>query len=315
MRASGRGSCPRLGLSRLSDPYRPSALLQLLLHRRDALRGLVDDRRDERGFGAGLEGLGEVRDGAGAARCDDRHGHCLADGARDLEVVAPTRAVGVDRREEDLPRASTDGLLRPLDGLDPAWRAAAVGDDLSGLRVDRADDGLRAELVGQPGQELRVLDRRAVDRDLVRAGPQEGARVLERRDPAADGERDLQLLGGVLDQLHDRVVTEDGGGDVEEDELVRAEVGVARRELDGIAHVAQVLELDALDDPARGDVEAGDQALLDHAITFSSRRAPAAALRSGWNWTPARAPRWTAATTGPSWSTSARGMSSTGRTA
>ena len=139
--------------------------------------------------------------------------------------------------------------------------------------------------------------------------------MLERRDAAADGERDLQLLGGVLDQLDDRIVAEDGRGDVEEDELVRAEVGVARRELDRVAHVAQVLEPDALDDPAARDVEAGDQALLDHAITFSSRRAPAWALRSGWNWTPASAPRWTAATTGPSWSTSARGSSSAGRTA
>ncbi len=65
------------------------------------------------------------------------------------------------------------------------------------------------------------------------------------------------------------------------------ELGVPRRQLDGIAHLAEVLELDALDDAAAGDVEAGDHTLADHAITFSRRRAPAAALRSGWNWTPA----------------------------
>ena len=134
---------------------------------------LVDDRRDERRLGARLERLGEVRDGAGAARGDDRNGHCVADGARDLEVVALPGAVRVDRREEDLPGAAPDCLLRPLDGVDPARRAAAVGDDLARLRVDRADDGLRAELLGQLGEELRVLDRGAVDRDLVRAGAQQ----------------------------------------------------------------------------------------------------------------------------------------------
>ena len=69
------------------------------------------------------------------------------------------------------------------------------------------------------------------------------------------------------------------------------ELRVARRQLDRVAHVAQPLEADALDDAAARDVEAGDHALLDHASAFSRIRAPAGPLRSGWNWTPAtRAP-------------------------
>src|SRR5581483_6075523 len=104
-----------------------------------------------------------------------------------------------------------------------------------------------------------------------------------------DGERDLQLLRRPADQLQQRSAALQRGGDVEEDELVRAQLRVARGELDP----------DALDDAAAGDVEAGDHALLDHLRTFSSSRAPAAPLRSGWNCTPARGPRSTAATTGP----------------
>ena len=43
---------------------------------------------------------------AGPARRDHRHGTASATAARQLEVVAGTRAVGVDRREQDLARAA-----------------------------------------------------------------------------------------------------------------------------------------------------------------------------------------------------------------
>src|SRR5262249_36160249 len=179
----------------------------------------------------------------------------------------------------------------------------AVRDDLARPRVDRADDRLRAELVGELADQHRLLERCAVHRDLVRAGAQQGARVLERRDPAADRERDLERGRRPLDELERRAAPVDGRGHVEEDELVRPELGVAIRELDRVADLPQPLEADALDDAAVVDVQARDQAPLDHRSTFRRIRPPAAPLRSGWNWTPASAPRSTAATTGPSCST------------
>ena len=114
----------------------------------------------------------------------------------------------------------------------------------------------------------------------------------------------------ALDELEGRTAPVDRRGDVQEDELVGADVGVALGELDRIADVAQRLEAHALDDAAARDVEARDQALLDHRSTFSSRRAPAAPLRSGWNWTPASEPFSIAATIGPPWSTRATTSSS-----
>ena len=185
-----------------------------------------------------------------------------------------------------------------------------MGEDLSCLRVDRADDGLGAELVGEPGEDRRVVEGGAVDGDLVGPGPQERPGILEAGDAAADRERDRQFGGGALDQLENRPAPLQRGGDVEEHELVGAELRVARRELDRLAHLAQVDEVDALDDPPAGDVEAGDHALLDHASAFSRSRAPARALRSGWNWTPATAPCSTAATMRPSWSATAATSSS-----
>ena len=57
---------------------------------------------------------------------------------------------------------------------------------------------------------------------------------------------------------HDRPALLVAGGDVEEDELVGALAVVAGGELHRIARVAQAHEVDALDHPARVDVEARD---------------------------------------------------------
>ena len=107
--------------------------------------------------------------------------------------------------------------------------------------------------------------------------------MLQSRDATADGEGDLELGRRALDQLDDRIMAEDTGGDVEENELVGTVLGVACGHFHRVADVAQLDEAHALDNAAPGDVKAGNQALLDHAITFLSRRAPAAPLRSGWN--------------------------------
>ena len=149
------------------------------------------------------------------------------------------------------------------------------------MRVDRADDRLRAELVGQGGEDGRIVERGAIYRHLVGTRSEKRARVVEAGDAAADREWDRQLGRGALDQLQDRPAPLEGGGDVEEDELVGAELRVAGGELDRLSHLPQVDEVDALDDPPARDVEAGDHALLDHASAFSRSRAPACALRSG----------------------------------
>src|SRR6185312_15220065 len=100
--------------------------------------------------------------------------------------------------------------------------------------------------------------------------------------------------------------------DVEEDELVGPELGVARRQLHGIADVAELPEAHALDDALAGDVEARDHTLLDHASALRRIRAPTGPLRSGWNWRPATGPCSTAATIAPSCSTSATATGASG---
>ena len=106
--------------------------------------------------------------------------------------------------------------------------------------VDRDHDALGAEDVGELGDQVRARQRRGVDRDLVGAGVEHRLGVADRADPAADRERDEDVVGGPARELGDRVALFVRGGDVEEDELVGALGVVALRELDRVAGVADV---------------------------------------------------------------------------
>jgi len=86
------------------------------------------------------------------------------------------------------------------------------------------------------------------DRDLVGAGIQQPANVLDLAYATADRERDEDLLGDRLDHVQDDVALVGARGDVEEREFVRALLVVAARDLDRVTGVAQADEVDALDD-------------------------------------------------------------------
>ena len=121
-----------------------------------------------------------------------------------LEVVAVARPVGVDRREQDLPRPARLGLACPLDRGAPRLARAGTRANRAALGVDRNDDGLRAELLGKLRDQLRPRERRRVDSDLVGAGRQQLLRVGDRAHTAADRERDREPLGDSADELDER---------------------------------------------------------------------------------------------------------------
>ena len=82
----------------------------------------------------------------------------------------------------------------------------------------------------------------------------------ERAHAAADRQRHEADLGGAAHDVEQDAAVLVAGGDVEEAELVGARLVVGDGALDRIAGVAQVDEVDALDDAAVLDVEAGDDA-------------------------------------------------------
>ena len=85
---------------------------------RTLLVRVVEDRRGQRGVGAARgEHVGEVLAAPGAARGDDRDGHGVGDGGRQLAVETRSSCRRVDRGQQDLAGAALLGLARPLDGV------------------------------------------------------------------------------------------------------------------------------------------------------------------------------------------------------
>ena len=85
--------------------------------------------------------------------------------------------------------------------------------------------------------------------------------------PAADGERDEEPVGHPAHHVDHDVAALVGGGDVQEDQLVGALGVVDGRLLHRVAGVAQLHEVDALDDAAVLDVETGDDAFGQHLLS------------------------------------------------
>ncbi len=132
------------------------------------------------------------------------------------------------------------------------------------LGVDGDDDALAAEFLRGGAHEAPIGDGGRIDRDLIGAGEQEIADVLERAHAAADGERHEADFGGASDDVDQRAAVLVARGDVEKAQFVGARLVVGDGAFDGIAGVAQVDEIDALDDTAVLDVEAGDEAGFEH---------------------------------------------------
>ena len=134
-----------------------------------------------------------------------------------------------------------------------------VGRNALGVYGD--DDALRAEEVGRLGDQRGVGDRSGVERCLVRARLKHTAHIGDIPQTAAYRKRYEDLLGHLLDHIHDNVAVVGACGDVEEHKLIRALLVVEAREVGGVAGVPYVHEAHALDHSALVYVEARDYAL------------------------------------------------------
>src|SRR5579883_3666744 len=88
------------------------------------------------------------------------------------------------------------------------------------LGVNRDDDQLAAEFLCRGLDEAAIPHRGGVDRDLVGAGEEEVADVLDRPHAAADGQRHEASLGGATHDIEQNAAILMARGDVEETELV-----------------------------------------------------------------------------------------------
>src|SRR5262249_6254404 len=99
-----------------------------------------------------------------------------------------------------------------------------------------------------------------VDRDFLGARVQDFLRVGHGTNTPGNAEGDVQDAGYATHPLTVDRATFGARSDVIEDELVRALVAIARRELHDVAYDLVVAEADAFYDLAFADVEAGDDA-------------------------------------------------------
>ncbi len=232
----------------------------------------MDHRSDQSGFRLSFsQGLADMLRSSCSSRSDDRNACPIGDRPGQPDVVAVFGSVRIHAREKDLARAKSFDCLGPLQGINPGGSPAAVDVDLpSGgmafraLRVHGNHDALRAELVRRFGYQAGALDRSRVDSHLVSAGLQYSAEILDAPDSPADGERNEHLLGGAGGKLYDDVAPLVAGGDIQEDDLVRALLVVERCEFDRVTGIAEIDELRALDDPSFFDVEARDYTFGEH---------------------------------------------------
>ena len=146
----------------------------------------------------------------------------------------------------------------------PARRFAGFR-DLLGVNSDH--NALIAEFLGGFFDKGPAGHGGGIDRDFVGAGTQQRADILDAAHAAADRERHEAGFGGAAHHVeHDTVVLVTCG-DVEKRELIGAGFVISDRGGDRVAGIAQIDEIDAFDDTAILDVEAGNDAGLEHLVS------------------------------------------------
>ena len=150
----------------------------------------------------------------------------------------------------------------------PVGLAPAVGEDLEAARdplgIDGDDNALSAELLRRLGHERRVVNGGGVDRDLVGARQQQRADILDGAHPAAHGERHEADFGGTGDDVVDGVALLVGSGDIQEAKLVRSLLVIDPGLLYRVSGIHQIDEVHALDHAPGVNIEARDDAHLQH---------------------------------------------------
>ncbi len=177
----------------------------------------------------------------------------------------PSSSAGSRRRPSSAPRVAHSMASMPVPRRPPCVVTSqpdGVGSEPSGTvrastdNTMHCDPNWRDNSASRSGRAIAAV----LTDDLVRAGAQQHVDIGHRPHAAADGERDEHLLGGAL-------TTSSMVARPDEDAVTSRKVSssapsrvVGGGEFDGIACVAQVLEVDALDHPAVVDVQARNDA-------------------------------------------------------
>ncbi len=230
----------------------------------------MEDRGGEHGAGVTVaDAFDEVGEVADAAAGDHRHADRIGHRTRQRQIVADLRSIAIHRGEQDFARAEADQFFCVLDRIDAGALSAAMGEDFEFvwrhlLGVDGGHDALAAEFFRSLADEFRAAHGFGVDAHLVGAREQEAANIIERAHAAAHGERHETDFRGAAHHIEQDAALFMRGGDIEEAEFIGARRIIEHRLFDGIARIAQVDEVHALDDAAILHIQTGNDADLEH---------------------------------------------------
>jgi len=117
-----------------------------------------------------------------------------------------------------------------------------------------------------------VLHGGGVDGDLVRAGLQQVAEILQRLDAPADAVGDEHLFRGARGDIDNRAPPLVRSGDVQEHQLVRSLAVVKRRQLHRVPGVAEIEKIRPFHHPPVFHVQAGDHTFCEHGSSVKGLR-------------------------------------------
>jgi uridine kinase len=247
---------------------------QSVLHLADGQLTEVEDAGREHRVGPGLDSGRKVGGGARSTAGDQGHADLPPDGLDQGQVEAIPGAVGVHRVEQDLPGAQLGRPHAPRDRVKACPTATAMGGhlELAGSRtrsvastpdISRQHEDLRTETIRDIGNQAWAGYRCGIDSHLVGPRAEQKIHVSNLAHAPTDGQRDEDLLGGPADHLIGRLSVAAAGGDVKKGQLVSALLVITFGQLNGIAGIAQVLEVDPLDHSTGVNIKAGDDPYRD----------------------------------------------------
>lgn len=132
------------------------------------------------------------------------------------------------------------------------------------LGVNRCNDTLTAEKLCRFVDELRIAHSCRIDANLVAAGAQRVAHVVDGADAAANGQRHEHHFGGATHNVEHGGAAFMAGGDVEKNDLISATVAVLLRQLHRIADFLDADEINPLDDFAVAHIQTWNDSFCEH---------------------------------------------------
>ena len=114
--------------------------------------------------------------------------------------------------------------------------------------------------------DLWVGNSSRIEAGFVSTGIEQAPHIVHRAHTAAHGEGNKHLRGDCFNDVEHHIPVVTGGGDVKEGELICTLIVVAGRNFHGVACVSQLYKVDALDDSAARDIQAGNDAFGQHGL-------------------------------------------------